>query len=1103
MPEMKQPLLSFVAGTELPDDNPETLAAALDFAIRIAPEAGLTTLDKAGMARTIAYRDLRSRAEARWSDLRSKGLASGQAALLLSDDPYELLESAWACFLGGVAAALVAAPLDFKNDLSGINRLRDAATVLPDAVVILAPGLSAQRAEVERIVAPGRRITALSALAAAAAGADPGPDPSPSSVALLLLTSGSTGLPKVVPLTHRQIILRSVAAALAMADDKPEMALNWMPLDHVGGILMLHLSPLISGCSQVQAPTSYVLAEPARWLDLVDRYRANLIWAPNFAFGLVLERMRRAGPGRAWDLSCVRVIINGGEPVNPATARRFLESLAPYRLESSTMRPMWGMSETASGCILAKGLRDDLVEGAASVGKPIPGLAIRLVDESGVTVPAGTVGVLQVKGPYVIDRYEVSDEAAKAAFVGDGWFSTGDEGLLRDGELVLVGRASETIIVNGANHHAPALEMAVEQLDWVRPGHTAVCAVRTNGADTDEVVVFTCVRDGVEIPEGFSTDVRTLLVRQFGIGSADVVLLEPSQFARTGLGKIQRKRLAKRYEEEALEAGQGKEDDGIVSPLLAPKWRESGRRSLIGAPFLPGSVRCQPGSSDALRKVAESLAGAAAPSDDESNDDHLLVLAAGDMLDAGLCAILAEDSLWLSGLSRSSGNIRVGIVVLGGTQPWRTNAAVAARIAYLRNAASELPRLNVGVIYVDGWSETTAARVRAELADLCDEEIAFVGGIRLVRRLEPVARSEPAAGDRAWVRNGHYVMTGFGEVSRALAGYLVENLDARVTFLARRTPPAGLLPAGCALLIADITSRTAVSTALREAARTAPVAAVLHLAARGKEWPVAKMTQQVLAEVIEPKARGGDVLIEAMSETGVKAPLVLFSSLLATFHAPLYGPYVAANRYLEALAESAPDRVRAVAWGSWAGLGMSRDMPHGRHAHAVGFGTLPLDQACEGLRLALASAEPVVLVGANPTGTRVRPLLGFEPESLDEASAAWVRVKGAGTAGPRSGAAVPPPEAEELNEKERRLAGPIGEIWCDLLDAPSVGLDDNFFAAGGDSLAIAELHTRLCDLTGIELPMVPLFMAANLRDMIRFAADPDAHGEASEGRIAA
>lgn len=1084
---------SFVVGPDLPGGLPSYLARALDRAIELNAGATLTVVNAAGVSRAISYDDLRSSARARWAYFQARGIRAGDVLLILGRDPYSSLECAWACFVGGATAAPVMAPLDFDHDVAAIKRISDALTILPQATVVAASDVSVDEQTLHRIA--GRPVRLIHAseepMSGDATDNELCDDPAD---ALLLLTSGSTGLPKAVPLTHRQIIARSIATAIATPVRPGHVALNWMPLDHVGGIVMWHLSPLIAGCSQVQIATPYVSSDPLRWLELTDRYRASHLWAPNFAFGLVTERLKRRSPNTRWDLSCVDVIVNGGEAINAATARAFLETLEPYGLKASTMRPMWGMSETASGCVLADELRDDLQAGAVSVGRPIPGVSIRLVDEEGVIVPAGTVGVLEVRGDYVTDRYAVADAAANAAFVGGGWFSTGDKGVIVDGQLSLVGRSSETIIVNGTNYHPPALEMALEQSAWVRPGHVAVCGIRPAGADTDQAIVFVSPNAGETFTSARSLELQRTLMRQFGIRAREIVCVEPDAIPRTSLGKIQRKLLSSNYATGKVSGIAPVGAEALFSPLLVPSWQPAPprprdqRRSptwtlvhLPETPEAPGAPAVIARSLKAWMDRGEIDRG----SGECERTAGLLMVFNGEGEAVDLAMAIDQDRRLLLQSIGAAARTEVQIVVVqeeGGAFPSTAAPAVEARVAFLRNAASELPGLSVTVTYVQGSDERTLLNLIQVLEEGSEGVGALSGDRKHVRRYLPVAA--PAFDhDQTLTQGGRYVITGSGEVSLALASLLVKELRAHVTLMSRRPDAPDALPAGCDYLSGDVTNSVDVGRMLRSVLSDGPIDGVFHLAAIASERATAELSLHEIRQAIAAKAIGIVTLVQNLTDLSPSTPLVAFSSLLASFHSPLYGAYVAANRYMEAFAERASPQIRCVAWGLIAGLGMSRGKPHGGHALALGFGRLEQAELMSGLRLALSLSEPVVLVGANPTGSKVEALVDMS--AVDDP----IGVPMAGDSEGKSGHKASATSAiDELTPLEMPLLEPIREIWRGLVKVPTIQLGDNFFSLGGDSLGLAELHARLCELTNRDLPIVPLFAMENLREVVRYAA---------------
>src|SRR5581483_9170973 len=179
------------------------------------------------------------------------------------------------------------------------------------------------------------------------------------------------------------------------------------------------------------------------------------------------------------DLSCVRHIISGGEANVVETGRRFLELLAPYGLPRTAIRPAFGMTETCAGSIYSNAFPDcDSDREFASVGRPVSGLQMRIVDEDGVLARPGEPGELQLRGTMIFDGYYNNPEATHAAFTAGGWFRTGDLGRIDQGRLSLVGRSKDSIIVSGVNYFSHELEAALEPLEGIERSFTAVFPTR-------------------------------------------------------------------------------------------------------------------------------------------------------------------------------------------------------------------------------------------------------------------------------------------------------------------------------------------------------------------------------------------------------------------------------------------------------------------------------------------------------------------------------------------------------------------------------------------------------------------------------------------------
>ncbi|MEU6737188.1 AMP-binding protein [Streptomyces physcomitrii] len=507
----------------------DTLPRALRRAAR-TPH-GMLLLDAQGRPAARSYAALHEDALRALAALNAAEVPPGARVVVQTEHSGDLLTAFWACVLGG----MVPLPVAHDGGRAALVEAADAVGqgwLLGDTVHEPPPSL--------RRLGPVHGLAGHERARPAPVSAD--------ALALLSLTSGSGGRPKAVALTHRQILSRAHATALARGLDSTTRSLNWMPLHHISGIVMFHVRDVFLGCHQVHADTAWVRADPLRWLDVAEAERIDTTWAPNHAFALLVEALDRGrGAGRSWDLSRLRYLMNGGQAVKDRTARRFVAALAPHGLPPACVHPGWGMPETASGVV------DSVFtcgEGPprrhVPVGVPHPGVSVRVVDEDERPLAAGAVGRLQVRGAPVADTYLQGGSLSPVPRSGDGWLVTDDLAFVAGGELTVTGRADGLIEVDGAFFHGHEIEEAVEELPCVRPSFTVACA----GADTTTgggggVAVFFCPRPGVP-PRQAEAAVREQVGLRFGAGHVHAEALAEHELPRTATGKLRRSVLTAR-----------------------------------------------------------------------------------------------------------------------------------------------------------------------------------------------------------------------------------------------------------------------------------------------------------------------------------------------------------------------------------------------------------------------------------------------------------------------------------------------------------------------------------------------------------------------------
>lgn len=573
-----------------------TLTEALQQAADLRPEAGTTYVLPDGGTDRQTYAELLNDARRVLCGLRDRGLRPGDPVLLHLADNRSFVTTWWACVLGGMLPTPVATAREYTANNAAVRKLHAAWDLLEHPLIVTDATL------VDAVTASGAEKQPMRVVAARALIADTPADPypaTPDTPALNLLTSGSTGTPKCVHHAHRTIIARSHAMIAANAFTEHEVSLNWMPLDHVGGMVMSNVRDVVLRCEHVNVPTETVVRRPLAWLDLADQFGATATWAPNFAFAMVAKHEEEIAAS-SWNLSRLRNVCNAGEAVVPRTALRFLELLAPHGLPADAMVPCWGMSETSSGVTYSRmrrgdptvgmiavdpaSLEDQVVESSAGacgavkiaeVGAPIAGVRLRIVSEDGTVLPEGRVGRLHVGGTTVMRGYLNNPEANKA-LTADGWFDTGDLGFLKDGRLYLTGRKKHMVIVNGANYPAHEVETVVEQVPGVQPACTAVCAVRDDTEGTDAIAIFFVpTPDAAADLDALLGEIRGRLATDLALRPQWLVPLTEDEFPRAPGGKVQRERLLEglasgKFSNRLHEESAPRQKDGDF--LLEPIW---------------------------------------------------------------------------------------------------------------------------------------------------------------------------------------------------------------------------------------------------------------------------------------------------------------------------------------------------------------------------------------------------------------------------------------------------------------------------------------------------------------------------------------------------
>jgi len=504
------------------------------------------------------YAELLAEARRIAGGLVDRGMAPGDAVALMLPTGLEF----FAVFFGVLLAGAVPVPIYPPSRLGQIEEhLGRQARILGNATARLlvadsaagrvGPWLQARVPSLAGVVSPAELATA-DALPLRTAGAD--------DVALLQYTSGSTGDPKGVVLTHANLLANIRAMGEAVGAVSTDVFVSWLPLYHDMGLIGAWLGSLYHACTfVVMSPTAF-LVRPERWLWAIHRHRGTLSAGPNFAYERCARRIDAAQLA-GLELSSWRVAFNGAERISPGTLERFADRFRPYGFRRESLAPVYGLAETCVGLCFpppGRGPRVDRVDrrrlatearaipsaaedaiAFVSCGRPLPRHEVRVVD-GGHELGERTLGRIQFRGPSATRGYRANDAATRALF-DHGWLETGDLGYVATGELFVTGRAKDVVIRAGRHVFPYELEDAIAELPGARRGGIAVfaCPDEQSGTERLVVVVETELAD-----EGARSELRAhvdrLSMTLFGAPADEVVLAPPHSVPKTSSGKLRR-----------------------------------------------------------------------------------------------------------------------------------------------------------------------------------------------------------------------------------------------------------------------------------------------------------------------------------------------------------------------------------------------------------------------------------------------------------------------------------------------------------------------------------------------------------------------------------
>lgn len=531
----------------------------------------VTYIDGKDKELTITYADLYERAQNRLYALQQRGLSQGDECIIFLRSNEDFIDIFWGCILGGIIPVPIAVGIsdEHRSKLFKIfSKLERPHLYTSDDLTERLQAYAddnQQQATHEKIKEKTLLVNEIKSVSGKGEIHPPNPD----DLAFIQFSSGSTSDPKGVMLTHKNIMTNLNAIGESAKYHDQDISFSWMPLTHDMGLIGFHLNMVAYNMSQCLMATELFSRRPLLWMEKVSEHKATVLCSPNFGYKHFLKSLSKKSLDNV-DLSCVRLIYNGAEPISTELCDTFLNTMKDYGLKRETMFTVYGMAEATLAVSfpvvneefravhvdrhqLNVGEKIKFIDAAnqdalnfAIVGKPVLDCKVRIADKENVFADE-TVGSIQISGPNVTQGYYKNEEANHAVITSDGWLDTGDLGFISNNELVITGRAKDIIFANGLNYYPHDLEDLLNEIEGLELGKVVVYGVWNEKLQRDELIIFILYRADIKDFVTLAKQSARVLNEQSGLEVDHVIPVK--RIPKTTSGKVQRRMLGDAYAE--------------------------------------------------------------------------------------------------------------------------------------------------------------------------------------------------------------------------------------------------------------------------------------------------------------------------------------------------------------------------------------------------------------------------------------------------------------------------------------------------------------------------------------------------------------------------
>lgn len=540
-----------------------TLPEVLRRSATTHPNIGIGYVKEDGSIEHQTYAGLLDRSSKIANGLLKLGLKPGDKAIIATDDNHKTINLLWGCFLAGIVPTILQSPGIYSGHNPVSAKFLNVFKQLENPYIFVNAPIKEADPVFAKNILPYDDIPLIEGSLNFA--------PALEDLAFIQFSSGSTGDPKGIMLTHQNLAKNIESILVGLDLTLLDHFGNWMPLYHDMGLIGYHLAPIYVPCEQFHIHTVDFIKNPSLWLDLMSNSKITITGCPNFGQAVVLRHLKRKSDEQGWDFSSMKALLNGAEPISVKIMNDFIEALKNYNFRKEAMMPVYGMAEATLAISFTPLLTPaiitsfdteelDFKQRAVKISEPIHGstsrllssvgvalkhMNIRIVDDLDSEIPAGNIGLIQIKGASITQGYYNNPEETQKTFCGE-WLRTGDIGFFFDNNLYISGRFKDIIFFNGKNYFANDLEYLACTLEDFTYGKIIFGGISDPKTGKEKVLVFLAGATEANSLVSFQK-LRILMRRTLGIQIDEMVIIRSNEIPKTTSGKVQRYKLIQRY----------------------------------------------------------------------------------------------------------------------------------------------------------------------------------------------------------------------------------------------------------------------------------------------------------------------------------------------------------------------------------------------------------------------------------------------------------------------------------------------------------------------------------------------------------------------------